>query len=144
MLPFIFDEISRATPWPRRPPVSVSAWRPKFLLIEADSFQPLWHPQLRFDALNSLLESIDVDASDHEGLDVGPPHRKPMPFVVEGYQVPDPKLRPTDLLPKGIEIRTPVRDSIEDCLASLKGLHERLQQASEPGGYLAAVLSGSR
>jgi hypothetical protein len=101
-------------------------------------------PAAPFDALNSLLESIDVDASDHEGLDVGPPHRKPMPFVVEGYQVPDPKLRPTDLLPKGIEIRTPVRDSIEDCLASLKGLHERLQQASEPGGYLAAVLSGSR
>ena len=91
----------------------------EFLLIEADSFQPLWHPQLRFDALNSLLESIDVDASDDEGLDVRPPHLKPMPFVVEGYQVPDPKLRPTDLLPKGIEIRTPVRDSIEEASVSL-------------------------
>lgn len=113
----------------------------EFLLIEADSFQPLWHPQLRFDALNSLLESIDVDAHDHEGLDVRPPHRKPMPFVVEGYQVPDPKLRPTDLLPKGIEIRTPVRHSIEDCLASFKVLHERLQQALELRGYLAAALS---
>jgi carboxylate-amine ligase len=113
----------------------------EFMLIESGSCRPLWHPQLRFDALNSLLESIDVDTGDHEGLDVRPPHRKPMPFVVEGYQVPGPNLRPTDLLPKGVEIRTPVRDSIEDCLASFKRLHARLEQAFEQCGYRTAALS---
>src|SRR3954468_16343971 len=78
---------------------------------------------------------------DDEGLDVRPPHTKPIPFVVEGYQVPDQNLKPTDLLPKGVEIRTPVRDSIEDCLAAFKRLHERLQQALQAEGYRAAALS---
>src|SRR5437868_6798411 len=113
----------------------------EFLLVEADSFLPLWHPQLRFDALNALLESIDIDPSDNEGFDVRPPHTKAMPFVVEGYQVPDPKLCRTDLLPKGVEIRTPVRASIEESLATLRSLHERLQQALKRNGYLAVALS---
>lgn len=113
----------------------------EFLLVEADSFRPLWHPQLRFDKLNSLLESISVAHGDDEGLDVRPPHTKPIPFVVEGYQVPDRNLKPTDLLPKGVEIRTPVRDSIEDCLAAFGRLHERLQQALQAQGYRAAALS---
>src|SRR5690349_16448243 len=101
----------------------------EFLLIDADSFRPLWHPQLRFDQLNELLGSIPADDFDHEGLDVRAPHTKATPFVVEGYQVPDRNLKPTDLLPKGVEIRTPVCDSIAECLAALNTLHERMQKA---------------
>src|SRR5436309_8025688 len=78
----------------------------EFLLVEARSFHPLWHRQLSFDELNALLESIAIDDFDCEGLDLTPLHRKKMPFVIEGYQVPDSNLRPTGLLPKGIEIRS--------------------------------------
>src|SRR5438876_3829679 len=113
----------------------------EFLLVEARSFHPLWHRQLSFDELNALLESIAIDDFDCEGLDLTPLHRKKMPFVIEGYQVPDSNLRPTGLLPKGIEIRTPVCDSIEDCLTAFAILHERMQAALERAGYRAVILS---
>src|SRR6266496_1254568 len=113
----------------------------EFLLVEAGSFRPLWYPQLRFDELNVLLESIDVDDFDQQGLDLVPLHRERMPFVIEGYQIPGPHLEPTDLLPKGIEIRTPVCDSIEECLRAFRTVHQRLQHALADFGYQAAALS---
>jgi hypothetical protein len=61
--------------------------------------------------------------------------------VVEGYHLPDPQMNPIDLLPKGVEIRTPICDSIEDCLAALKTLHARLQNAVATLGYRAVSLS---
>jgi len=50
-------------------------------------------------------------------------------------------MNPIDLLPKGVEIRTPVCGSIDDCLAALKTLHTRLQHALAELGYRAAALS---
>src|SRR5262249_25874601 len=64
-----------------------------------------------------------------------------MPFVVEGYPPPSPELTPRDLLPKGIEIRTPVCPSIETCLESLRVLHERMQVAIAERGYRAVSMS---
>jgi hypothetical protein len=113
----------------------------EFLLVDAVTFDPLWHPQLRFDELYAILESIPVDDFSRDGLDVEPLHPRPLPFIVEGYHLPDPDLNPIDMLPKGIEIRTPACASIEDCLAALRTLHQRLQQALAPRGYRAAVLS---
>jgi glutamate-cysteine ligase len=113
----------------------------EFLLVDARSFDPLWHPQLRFAELYEILESIPVDDFSRDGLDVEPLHPRPLPFIVEGYHLPDPDLNPIDMLPKGIEIRTPACASIADCLAALRTLHQRLQQALAPRGYRAAVLS---
>ena len=64
-----------------------------------------------------------------------------MPYVVEGYHLPSPEMSPRDLLPKGIEIRTPVCPSIETCLESLRVLHERMQRALGELGYRAVSLS---
>lgn len=50
-------------------------------------------------------------------------------------------MNPIDLLPKGIEIRTPIYSSIDECLAALKTLHARLQQALQQLGYKAVALS---
>jgi len=113
----------------------------EFLLVDAESFRPLWHPQLRFNELNALLEAIPVHDLPNDGLDVEPLHRRPLPYVVEGYHLPDPNLRPVELLPKGIEIRTPVCSSIEECLKRFHLLHARMQQALKTRGYRAAVLS---
>src|SRR5438874_8719007 len=107
----------------------------EYLLVEADTFRPLWHPQLRFDELNGILEAIPSDDFSSEGLDVEALHRRPSPFVVEGYHLPDPNLNPIDLLPKGIEIRTPVYPSIDECLCALEILHGRMQQALVDRGY---------
>ena len=64
-----------------------------------------------------------------------------MPYVVEGYHLPSPEMSPRDLLPKGIEIRTPVCPSIESCLESLRVLHERMQVAIAERGYRAVSMS---
>lgn len=114
----------------------------EFLLVDAESFRPLWYRDLSFEQLNTALEAIPLDGLPQlEGLDLEPPHRKLMPFVVEGYHVPDPDFRAIDLLPKGVEIRTPVCDSIEECLVCLAVLHERLQSALADLGYRAVSLS---
>lgn len=113
----------------------------EFLLVDADSFRPLWHPQLRFDELNAILEAIPLDGFSCDGLKVEPPHRKAMPFYVEGYQLPESRSNPVELLPKGIEIRTPICASIEECVAALQVLHGRMQLQLRGSGYCAAILS---
>jgi AraC-like DNA-binding protein len=113
----------------------------EFLLVDAISFRPLWHHDLTFKTLNATLEAIAVDDFRCDSFKVEPPHRKASPYVVEGYHLPDPQMRPIDLLPKGVEIRTPVCASIEECLGSLKTLHERLQHSLAELGCQAAALS---
>jgi hypothetical protein len=114
----------------------------EYLLVDAETFRPLWYRDVTFQGLNGLLESIDLAGLPSlTGLDLERPHSKLMPYAVEGYHVPDPDLNPIDLLPKGIEIRTPVCDSIEECLACLATLHERLQTALLDLGYQVVALS---
>lgn len=114
----------------------------EYLLAEANTFRPLWHQDFSFETLNDVLESIGIDdLPPLEGLELEPPHRKLMPFAVEGYHVPAPDLSPIDLLPKGIEIRTPVCSTIDECLSCLKVLHDRLQAALHDQGYVLVSLS---
>lgn len=114
----------------------------EFLLVDAETFRPLWHHDLTFEDLYAALEAIPVDdIADLGGLELEPPHRKLMPYVVEGYHVPDPDYNPIDLLPKGVEIRTPLCTSIEECLGLLRALFERMQSSLVRHGYRAAVIS---
>jgi hypothetical protein len=92
----------------------------EYLLVDARSFRPLWYPDLSFERLNSALEAIPVDDFQCGSFKVEPPHRKPIPYIVEGYHLPDPDMNPIDLLPKGVEIRTPICSSIDECLAASK------------------------
>jgi hypothetical protein len=114
----------------------------EFMLVDAGSYRPLWYRDLKFQDLNRILELINYDdLPPLKGLELEPPHTRLSPVIVEGYHLPDPQFNPIDLLPKGVEIRTPVCSSIQECLHSLKVLHERLQKALEPAGYRAVVLS---
>jgi hypothetical protein len=113
----------------------------EFLLVDAGTYRPLWHQDLSFARLNAALEAIPVDDFHIAELEPEPPHRKPGPYVVEGYHLPDPDMNPIDLLPKGVEIRTPVCTSIDECLDALKTLHGRLQKGLGQLGYRAAALS---
>ncbi len=114
----------------------------EYLLVDAQTYRPLWRHDLEFSALNAALESIPfADLPPLDGLELEPPHRKLMPYVVEGYHLPAPEMSPRDLLPKGIEIRTPVCPSIETCLECLRVLHERLRTALGDLGFGAVALS---
>lgn len=114
----------------------------EYLLAEQDTFRPLSHRELAFAELNALLESIDVrDLPPVAGLLPQPPHRRVMPYVIEGYHLPDPQAAESTLVPKGIEIRTPVCRSIEETSAVLGELLGRLQQRLAAAGLVATVLA---
>ena len=113
----------------------------EFALVEADSLKPLWYPDLKFQELNGILEGIPISDVATEGLKVETPHRKEMPYVVEGYHMPARDLKPVDILPKGIEVRTPVTNSPDECVRSLCDLYSRLQQALAQAGYTAVPIS---
>src|SRR4051794_29460236 len=91
----------------------------EFLLVDVQSFRPLWHRDLNFGTLNAALEAIPVDDFQCDSFKIERPHRKASPYIVEGYHLPGPQMEPIDLLPKGVEIRTPVCASIDECLAAL-------------------------
>ncbi len=106
----------------------------EYLLVEASTYRPLWLHDLTFARLNALLEGIDfeplLDGLTLAGLELDPPHRKLMPYYVEGYALADPELTTyVDVLPKGIEVRTPVCPDLESCLAVYERLFQALQQA---------------
>ncbi|MCS6849732.1 MAG: glutamate-cysteine ligase family protein [Gemmataceae bacterium] len=114
----------------------------EFLLVEAESFRPLWHPDLSFEELDATFGAIDLrDLPSVEGLLRAPPHRTITPFVVEGYHVPDPYTPDASLLPKGVEIRTPACGSVAEAVRYLAELHRRLQAALLAHGWRAVALS---
>ncbi len=114
----------------------------EYLLADKFTLRPLWYNDLTFAELHKLMESVSFrDLPTLDGLELESPHTKLMPYVVEGYHVPDPDYAPIDILPKGIEIRTPICSSIEQCLTCLKTLHDRLESSLSNHGYSLLSLS---
>ncbi len=114
----------------------------EYLLVEADSFRPLWHPDLAFDRLDAALTAIDVaDLPPIDGLVPLPPHGAVTPYLIEGFHVPDPAAPDATVLPKGVEIRTPVCGSVDETLATFAVLYGRMQDALGELGMTAVALS---
>jgi hypothetical protein len=114
----------------------------EYLLVEAATFRPLWHQDLTFARLNGLLESIDfgplLEGLPLDGLELDPPHRKLMPYYVEGYAMADSQLSTyIDVRPKGIEVRTPICPDLETCLRVYENLYQGLQQTLAAEGLRA-------
>lgn len=114
----------------------------EYLVVKKEDFSPLWHHDLTFEVLNGIFESISLDGIPScEGLDLEPPQTKLMPFVVEGYHLPDMDFHAKEILPKGVEIRTPVCKSLEEVLQVHTILFTRLRQAMNENGYDLVCLS---
>jgi carboxylate-amine ligase len=102
----------------------------EYLVVRLSDWKPLWHTELSFDEIYPVLESIPLEGIlPLDGLELEPPHRKMLPYVVEGYHLPHQDHEAESMLPKGIEIRTPVTDSLETCFAQQRILLDRLQSA---------------
>lgn len=102
----------------------------EFIVRRASTGRPLHHSDLNFSFLNTVLESIPVDDLPAlSGLELEPPHKILMPYVVEGYHVHNERGEKTDLLPKGLEIRTPVCTSLAQMLSVFIELYRRLEIA---------------
>ncbi|HEX7672635.1 MAG TPA: glutamate-cysteine ligase family protein [Bdellovibrio sp.] len=114
----------------------------EYLVVTKDDFTPLWHHDLTFETLNGIFESVPLDGIPScEGLDLEPPQTKLMPFVVEGYHLPDMDFHAKEILPKGVEIRTPVCNSLEEVLKVHTTLFTRLRKAMNDGDYDLVCLS---
>lgn len=102
----------------------------EYLVVRKSDFKPLWHNDLNFSDLNQIFESISLEGIPTcEGLDLESPQTKLMPFVVEGYHLPDMDFHAKEILPKGVEIRTPICNSLEECLQVHVTLFTRLKNA---------------
>ncbi|MDC0255103.1 glutamate-cysteine ligase family protein [Bacteriovoracales bacterium] len=115
----------------------------EFFLVNNKTFDPLWYKDLTFKKLNGILENIPFEdlGGRLDLLSLEEPSTKVGPYVIEGYHVTDKDFKIKDLLPKGVEIRTPVFSSIEDCLNSYKILFERMQNELKKNNLLAVSLS---
>lgn len=113
----------------------------EFLLVDKNDFQPLSHKDLNFDKLAELLNSIPSADFGQSGFNIKPLHSRATPYLVEGYYLTDSDMNPVSLLPKGIEIRTPSRNSIKQSLHDLSELYKRLQSRLLEDGWQAAVIS---
>lgn len=114
----------------------------EFLLADRETFAPLWHRDLTFEKLNGIFEGVSLEGLPSlEGLELEPPTKKLMPFVIEGYHLPDMDFHAKELMPKGVEIRTPVCSSLEELLSVYGTLHRRLDAALEKAGYRMVALS---
>ena len=113
----------------------------EFLLLNAATGRPLRLEELDFQQLRRLVDGIPADDISSDGLNIKPLHVKACPFLIEGYYLTDSDMKPTRMLPKGIEIRTPIAATIEDSIDTLKTMFERLQERLRREGLSAAVIS---
>lgn len=102
----------------------------EFMLASTKDFRPLWYKDVTFKTLDSIFTNISLDGIPSlDGLAAEPPHEKLMPFIVEGYGIPDKDFNVTDAYPKGVEIRTPVCHSLPEVLSVYETLYRRVKKA---------------
>lgn len=114
----------------------------EFQLMQKSTAKPLWHQDISFWQLNRIFESIDIsDLPPMDGIEIEHPHRRLMPYIVEGYHLPDQDLNAVDILPKGVEIRTPVCRSIGETMQVFRALYERLDEKLADADLAMVALS---
>lgn len=113
----------------------------ELLLASADDWAPLSHDDLSLSKLLDVIDEIDCSDLGTGGLNVKPLHRRASHYLVEGYTLTDGNMNPVDLLPKGLEIRTPVLHSLEDTTACLRLLYDRLEERLAARGLKPVIIS---
>lgn len=114
----------------------------EYMLASLNDFRPLWYKDVTFRELDEIFEGISLEGIPSlDGLAAEPPHRKMMPFIVEGYGIPDADFVVKDAYPKGIEIRTPVCESIEQTFEVFELLFSRVKRALAEKGMVPVAIS---
>ena len=114
----------------------------EYLILDAETYKPLWFEELNFKKLYSIIEDISLDGiPSMEGIDPEDAHDKILPYVIEGYHLKNEDNIAHDMAPKGVEIRTPVCHSISELMTCLRTLHERLESKMFQNGYRLSAIS---
>lgn len=114
----------------------------EFMLADANDFRPLWYKDVTFKTLDTIFQDISLEGLPSlDGLAAEPPHKKLMPFIVEGYGIPDHEMNINDAYPKGIEIRTPVCTSLSEVQSVYETLYRRVKTALKPHSMVPIAIS---
>ncbi len=114
----------------------------EYMLANSSDMKPLWYKDVTFRELDELFEKISLEGIPSlDGLAAEPPHKKLMPFIVEGYGVPDENFVVKDAYPKGIEIRTPVCHSLDQLFEVFELLYKRVKTALNEKGFSPIAIS---
>ncbi len=113
----------------------------EYLLLDRD-FRPLFAEDLNFETLRDCVDSIPTADLGTDGFNIKPLHKHANPYLIEGYYLTDENMKPHTLLPKGIEVRTPIRSSIDETIGVLVDATERLRSRLESDfGYHLCTIS---
>ncbi|RTL44934.1 MAG: hypothetical protein EKK48_06700 [Candidatus Melainabacteria bacterium] len=113
----------------------------EFLIVDNQSYTPLSYRSLNFQTLLALVDSIPTADCSREGFNKKPLHNLISPYLIEGYTLTDAQMKPLSLLPKGVEIRTPLADSFEQSTETLNNLYRRLKTRLIESKLNAAMIS---
>ncbi|HEY9714795.1 MAG TPA: glutamate-cysteine ligase family protein [Chroococcales cyanobacterium] len=112
----------------------------EYMLVDRD-FEPQWIQTLNAERLFDLIDSISNADCSTDGFNQKPLHKRAGHYLIEGYTLTDDQYNAREILPKGIEIRTPKVDSFERCIDDLNLLRARLDERLQSEGLQTAVLS---
>ncbi|MBX3153060.1 hypothetical protein KF728_23065 [Candidatus Obscuribacterales bacterium] len=111
------------------------------LLLNSATFKPLFYEDLNFERLLELVDAIPVADFSTDGFNIKPLHKIANPYLIEGYYLTDANMKPRMLLPKGIEIRTPIAPTIGTTISNLREITDRLRRCVSSAGYSLATIS---
>jgi carboxylate-amine ligase len=114
----------------------------EYIITNQLNHKVLWYEETPFHPLYKMLETISLEGIPSlDGLDSEPAHLKILPFVVEGYHLKDEFFQAHDMHPKGVEIRSPVCSSIEECIDVQRKLFSRLLESMGKDNKGLCILS---
>lgn len=114
----------------------------EYCLATLDTLKPIWYKDISFKQIDDCFTKISLEGIPSlEGLSAEPPHKKLMPFIVEGYGIPNENFEVIDALPKGIEIRTPVCQSIDQAINVFELLYSRVKENLKTLNVMPIALS---
>lgn len=96
-------------------------------LIVDKQLKPLFHGDFKFEEFRDFIDAIPVGDFSKDGFNIKPLHRAASPYLVEGYYLTDADMKPTQMLVKGLEVRTPLVTTIDAAVMNLSVLTERAQ-----------------
>jgi carboxylate-amine ligase len=112
----------------------------EYILVDK-AFRPLWIHDLDAAALIELIDSITNTDISTQGFNIKPLHKRAGHYLLEGYTLTDSQFNALNMLPKGIEIRTPVASSYQQCIDDTTALRRRLDARLAGEGLTTTILS---
>ena len=114
----------------------------EYILTNESTHEVLWYKQTPFDGLIKIFDEISLDEIPSlEGLDSEPAHSQILPYVVEGFHLKDDQYKAYDMHPKGVEIRSPVCQSVDECIDVQRKLFVRLKESLAKKNLGICILS---